>query len=231
MRVPPLVHEALLDALALAAPVECAGCGAPDRALCAACRRRLEPAPRRVAVPGVPCAWAGTAYDGPVRGAVLALKDGRTGLADPLAPLLLAALAAVRAEQSAQSPGVELCPVPASRRALRRRGYDPVRVLVRAAGLDAARVLRPARSRVEQKSLGREERLRAGPDRFRARADLGGRRLVLVDDVVTTGATLRAVAEAVRAAGGEVVGAVALAAVTRSGGSRSALGGQTEMGS
>ncbi|RII93774.1 ComF family protein, partial [Clavibacter michiganensis] len=55
-RVPPAVRDALLDALAVVAPVTCAGCGAPDRAVCPACRVAIPcpPLVRRLALPAVP---------------------------------------------------------------------------------------------------------------------------------------------------------------------------------
>ena len=212
------VREALLDALALVSPVDCAGCGRADRSLCAGCRRALVPDVQRISVPGVPLVWAGAAYTGAVRGALLGVKDGRTSLADPLAPLLLAALGRLREEASPHpDTHVELCRVPTSRAAYRRRGFDPVRVLTRAAGLDTIRALRPPARRAEQKRLTRDERLRNLVGVLRARGSLVGRQLIIVDDVVTTGATIRAAADAVRAAGGHVIGAVAVAATPRSG--------------
>ncbi len=225
MRMSRDMREALLDALALVVPVECAGCGRPDRSVCEACRRALAPAARRVAVPGVPTVWAGARYEGAVRGALLALKDGRTSLADPLAPLLVAALGQLRAEASLETGAeVELCRVPTSRRAFRRRGFDPVRVLTRAADLDTRRVLRAAAGHSDQKGLARSERLQNLADVHRARGWLAGRRFVIVDDIVTTGSTLRAVADALRASGGHVIGAIAVAATPRTGHASEPLG-------
>jgi predicted amidophosphoribosyltransferase len=225
MRMSAVVRESLLDALALVVPVECAGCGRSDRSLCLACRRALVPAARRVTVPGVPIVWAGASYEGAVRGALLALKDGRTSLADPLASLLVAALRELRSEAPLDTAaGVELCRVPTSRGAFRRRGFDPVRVLARAADLDTRRVLRAAARHSDQKGLGRSERLRNLSDVHRARGWLGGRRFVIVDDIVTTGSTIRAVADALHAAGGHVIGAVAIAATPRTGHASEPLG-------
>jgi predicted amidophosphoribosyltransferase len=113
-------------------------------------------------------------------------------------------------------PGrVELCPVPPSRRSWRRRGYDPVRMLVRHAGLRAPRLLRVSRRGGAQKALGVDARAANAAGSLRARRPLPGRRVILVDDVVTSGATLGEAARAVRAAGGEVLAAVALASTPR----------------
>ncbi|QEO08581.1 ComF family protein [Protaetiibacter larvae] len=206
------VREALLDAWALVLPVTCAGCDAPDRALCASCRARLAPHPVRLTAPGGLQVVAGAPYRDTVQRVVLAVKDGRTPLAGELALLLRAALRAAAADAA-----VEPCPVPSSRAALRGRGFDPVLLVLARAGVRPARVLRTARPHRTQKGLGRVERGANLRGVHRARRRLDGRRFILVDDVVTTGATLAEAARAIREAGGEVVGAVVIAATPRLG--------------
>lgn len=205
----PAVREALLDALAWILPVECAGCAAPDRMLCEACRRRTVPHPVVTSAGGIDVV-AGAPYSGTVQRVVLALKDGRTSTASVLAPLLAAALARTDADA-----GVELAPVPSSRAAMRRRGFDPVLLVLSRTGAAWSRVLRPARAHRVQKGLGRAERQQNLRGVHRARGRLDGRRFLLVDDVVTTGSTLAEAARAIREAGGEVLGAVAVAATPR----------------
>jgi predicted amidophosphoribosyltransferase len=208
------LQAALLDAAALLLPVSCAGCGADDRALCGACAAALAPAPlRRELQDGTPV-HAGLRYEGVVREVVVALKDGRPGLARRLAPLLVAAVAAAGAGVG-DGPPAELCAVPSTGRARRRRGYDPVRRLLAGAGFRPAPVFRPARAHPAQKTLSRAERAAHLDGVFATRGPLDGRRLVLVDDVVTTGATLAAAAAALRAAGAEVVACAAVASTPR----------------
>ncbi|WP_169080213.1 ComF family protein [Microcella alkalica] len=218
-----LLARALLDAAALVAPVDCAGCGAPDRALCPACAAQLAPTPRTALLdvapdhPPLPIV-AGTAYAGAARAALLALKEeGRTELARPLRAPLLAALELAYALPLAE--GAVLVPVPGSRAALGRRGFQPVELLARRAGLAVARALelapepRDGRAVVQkQRSLAERTSLRSEP---RVTRDLQGRRVVLLDDVVTSGATLRAAARALARAGAAVVGGAAIAATPR----------------
>jgi len=207
------LRAALLDAAALLLPVSCAGCGADDRALCGACAAALAPAPLRRALPDGTPVHAGIAYAGVVREVVVALKDGRPGLARRLAPLLVTAVAAAGVE--AGGGLAELCAVPSTARARRRRGYDPVRLLLARAGFRPAPVFRAARPHPAQKTLSRAERAAHLDGVFVARGALGGRRFVLVDDVVTTGATLAAAAAALRSAGAEVVACAAVASTPR----------------
>ena len=203
-----MLRNAILDALAILLPVDCAGCSAPDRGLCAECLAALAPEPSVRAV-GAVRVWTGLRYELVGRRVILALKEeGRTDVARTLARPLGAALD--RALDNAPRAS-ELVPVPTSRAAYRRRGYDPVRLLLRRAGYDGARVLAPARTSRDQKSLGVADRAENRAGAFTATRRLDGRTFVIVDDVLTTGATIADAARAIEAAGGVVAGAATLA--------------------
>ncbi|AWZ07763.1 ComF family protein [Streptomyces sp. ICC4] len=120
---------------------------------------------------------------------------------------------------------------PSARHRVRARGHDPARRIalaasarLRRAGVPArvAPVLRLRRAVADQAGLGAPERrenlagaMEAGPDAVRVTA--GAARIVLVDDLVTTGATLAEAARALRAAGaGPVCGAAVVAATAGS---------------
>jgi ComF family protein len=204
------ISRALLDAIAVLAPVDCAGCGSADRALCEDCRPKLQPAVTPRSLPDGSTVFTALRYEGVVRHTLLALKEGgRTDVVKALSAPLGAAL--MRASQ----PCAEFLAVPSSRAAWRRRGYDPVALLCKRAGIEHAKVLRPARATVSQKSLGSSDRALNLHESMQSRISLRGRRFIIVDDVVTTGATLAEAARAVRAAGGEVVGQAALAFTPR----------------
>jgi ComF family protein len=210
VRMGSRITGALLDALAVLSPVDCAGCGSADRSLCENCRRELEPAVTPRTLPDGSTVFTALRYEGVVRRTLLALKESnRTDVVKPLSASLAAAL------QRAAQPGAEFLSVPTSRAAWRRRGYDPVALLCKRAGLEPVKVLRSSRATLSQKTLGSEDRAINLNESMRSRVPLHGRKFILVDDVVTTGATLAEAARAVRAAGGEVVGHAALAFTPR----------------
>lgn len=215
MTLTTLVSTAFAEAWALVAPVDCAGCGAHDRALCPSCaaglQSRLMRATLEVDGSSLPII-AALPYAGVARQALLALKhEGRTELARPLAPVLLAAVTAAWHGSGAEL----LVPVPGSRAAAARRGFGPVALMVRRAGLELTHALRPVSAGPEQKGLRLEQRLATDAGRWRASSRVSGHRVLLVDDVVTSGGTLRAATRALRAAGAEVAGCAAMAAAVR----------------
>lgn len=176
--------------------------------LCLGCRRllrRLGPEP--VVLSGLR-AWAPIAYAGPARELVGALKfRGATRVAGAMA----AQIAANAPEAMLEGT---LVPVPLHSRRLRRRGYNQAALIADAlasrVGLEVVDCLRRAGSAAPQ--VGRDRRERrlgpAGSIELRAAAP---ERVVLVDDVATTGATLAACAGALRAAGSIEVAALVFA--------------------
>jgi predicted amidophosphoribosyltransferase len=227
------VGAALAD---LVLPVACAGCDAervPLRyGVCASCVVRLEalrpyatapvPPPR-----GMPPCMAVGPYAGALRGVLLAYKEkGRHRLADPLGALLANAIADVARDRGRP---VLVVPVPSTGRAARERHGDHMTRLATHAvrrlrhGGWHADLIQPLRvtPRPDSASLDAAGRLAVAENSLRIRGtrfpvplreSTMRRTLVVVDDIVTTGATLAAVTTRLREANMQVTGAAVLAA-------------------
>jgi predicted amidophosphoribosyltransferase len=179
---------------------------------------RPDPAP-----PGIPPVWALARYEGVVRSVLLAHKErGRTRLAGPLGAAL------GRVLDVTARPGDVVVIVPSSRAATRTRGYDPLARIARRAVAASRRSGRPlrlcpalalARPVADQADLDAAARIAnlAGAMTVRRgfASSLTGRTIVLLDDVVTTGATLAEAARALRRVGGRVRAAAVVAATSR----------------
>ncbi|MFB7917765.1 ComF family protein [Streptomyces sp. NPDC056061] len=206
----------------LVLPASCGGCGRPRVELCEECRadlyggmpRRVRPVPEPS---GLPVVHAAAAYENTVRAVLLAHKErGALGLAGALGTALAGAVRAGAGGGRAGAAGaVLLVPVPSARRAVAARGHDPMRRIALAAAGELRRrgvvaravpVLRQRRAVFDQAGLGARQRRENLAGALEAVA--GGERLlaagqvVLVDDLLTTGASLTEAARAIGAASG-----------------------------
>jgi predicted amidophosphoribosyltransferase len=227
----------LLRLARLVAPVACPGCGALDVRCCPACATAVAGGPVRRVEQGAPRldllqdggplpVWAVADYVGPVRDVVVAWKDReRADLDALLATALRRTAAAVGTTvRAVVGPGpVAVVPAPSAPGARLRRGRDPVGVLARAVvdglrrqgvGATVVPALRRRRLARDQVGLGVRARGRnlAASLTARRRVLRTGTACLLVDDVLTTGATLAAAERALTTAGAGVLGALVLAA-------------------
>ncbi|MFD0023571.1 ComF family protein [Streptomyces sp. NPDC058382] len=204
----------------LVLPVACGGCGRPRTELCDDCGAQLHGGvPRRVTpVPepdGLPEVHAAADYGNAVRAVLLAHKErGALGLAGALGKALAGAVRAGAGPPHRPGP-LLLVPVPSARRAVAARGHDPTRRIALAAAAELRRagtparvaaVLRQRRQVADQSGLGARERranltgaldVAAGGARL-----LAAGQVVLVDDLLTTGASLAEAARAIDRADG-----------------------------
>lgn len=203
-----ILYEGILDLLF---PDRCASCGGAGGLFCAACQATLRPYPAAPPPPGLDAVVVAWCYEGTVRQAVHTLKYRRRRR-------VAAALADALARSLADRPrGDALVPVPLHAERLAERGFNQSAELARRLALRwnmplCADGLVRARDTGHQAHLGRQQRLSNVAGAFAWQAPTPPpARVVLVDDVLTTGATLGACAAALRAAGAQQVSAVALA--------------------
>lgn len=214
------LRDALLEVLA---PTRCAGCDMPGALLCADCRRNMPLVDPAYACPkcGAPfghltctecwereyafaAAVAVGQLDRPLSRAITVYKDaGEQRLSTVLGELLAAALQARACDVGC------MVPVPSSRKALMRRGFDHIGLVAEqaAASLDLplVRALVSARA-IDQRGLARDERRSNAARSLALAPDLAvPERILLVDDVFTTGATLDAASSLLLSAGANEV--------------------------
>ena len=223
---------ALADVVALGAPCTCAGCGRPGPAVCAECARCLQGAAKVHHPSPTPPGWIPAHvvadYDGTTRAVMTAWKErGRRDvsvhLAGPLARAIAAAVTAIDVEgERAPSAEIAIVPIPASSAARRRRGEDAWERVVRQA---MQQCTTGARLRlVRALRLVRQPRDQAGLTAAERRDNLAGAltcvkapagRVIVVDDIITTGATLAEASRALRESGVAAARVAAIAATSR----------------
>ncbi len=219
-----LVRRAATQALDAALPAACVGCGREGPPLCEGCAPALDgrleaPAGVAIGLPGdlpaplLQLDWCAP-FSGTVRSALHAIKyAGEQRLAEPLG----AAVARRWARIGVGADLVTHVPVHAAR--ARTRGYDQAeliaRVTARHLGLPYAALVTRERATTAQFDLDRGDRAANVAGAFVAGRERGdravGRWVLLVDDVVTTGATLAACAEALERAGALGTSAITVA--------------------
>jgi len=206
--------------LDLVLPLQCGGCGAPSTRWCPACARELAVRPDQphLITPrvdaGVPVLSLGR-YAGPRRDAIVAVKEhGRADLIAPLADALSAGINQLLVWGVIETP-ITVVPAPTRRSAARRRGGDPVTRIARAAaarqtGVEVVQALRLRAFVRDSVGLSGADRQRNIAGHVGIIKPIAGAVLV-VDDIVTTGATAAESVRVLHIAGAQVAGVLAIA--------------------
>ncbi len=221
----PMLLDTLLSTIA---PHECLSCGSEGRLLCARCIPLLTPVPaacyrcRRLSDDGRTCkscrsssdlyiVRAATVYDGLAKDLLWQLKfQGAQAAAREIADQLIVLIP--RGEEFV------LVPVPTATSRIRRRGYDQATLIARSlANSTGAHYSSALRRSGQHHQLGssRSQRVTQLQDAYRCAnpKQIIGKHVILVDDVLTTGATLEAAAKVAKIAGAKRVSAVVYARV------------------
>lgn len=220
----------LVDAAAdLVLGARCAGCAEPAFGLCAVCATTLrELAPVAVSRPvaGFPRTVAAGPYHAELRRVVLAAKERQALIQLPLLSRLLTGAVAELLMCGETRLPVTLVPVPSVRARVIERGIDLTAALaagasrrLRRCGVEVrvVRAIRLVREPDDQAGLGRRERITNSQGAYRCVPRLLAGSVIVIDDVVTTGATLAAVSTALRTAGWTPFGAATVAQTQRRG--------------
>lgn len=200
----------------------CPGCGTPQLGLCTLCAAVLIAARPDVVHrehPLFPYAVATASYQGIMKNVLLAYKERKAlWLAHPLAALLGRAVAQILLAASVTD--CWLVPVPSSAASNRSRGTDIVADLGRATAAQlrttgAQVYLRPGLQRSEQMQdqvgLDRSGRFANAPGRFRSRLQTWPVPVIIIDDIITTGATILESQRVITDASGGVIGVAVVA--------------------
>lgn len=207
--------------LDLILPLECGGCGAPATRWCDACAQELSVAADQPHVvtpridPQVPVFALGR-YAGARRRAILAVKErGRGDLVAPLACALAVGVHRLLMWGMVETP-LTIVPAPTRRTAARRRGGDPVARIARTAvaGYPEISVVRALRMRAltrDSVGLNTSARERNVAGRVLLSGQPPRTEVVVVDDIVTTGATARESVRVLQDAGTRVAAVLTVA--------------------
>jgi predicted amidophosphoribosyltransferase len=214
------LHRQTADMFDLVLPLECGGCGAPSIRWCPACAQELAvhlDQPHLITPrvdPGVPVLSLGR-YAGARREAIVAVKEhGRADLIGPLAVALRAGLERLLTWGVIETP-LTVVPAPTGRSSARRRGGDPVTRMARAAATDLRDV--HVTQALRLRAMVRDSVGLSGADRQR---NIAGRvkiiqpvagEVLVVDDIVTTGATASESVRVLHVSGADVAGVLAIA--------------------
>ena len=206
----------------------CIGCDAQPRLLCDTCQSQMLGQARVVrefTMPAIaqdlrlPLAVAHT-YAPPVSTVIFKYKDNQIpALAPFLAKLAAHALDQIASYTGTKKSGVTAVPIPTRSMSIRIRGFDPMELISRNAksfGYHFLPALTDNRRTGRSKSLTVAQRIESANEAFSLRSDsvvthLSGRQVIVIDDVTTTGTTLRSAAEVLMQAGVQVIGCASIA--------------------
>ncbi|WP_055427049.1 ComF family protein [Bifidobacterium aesculapii] len=222
-----MMRGLVADMTNLILPRGCAGCDAPDEVLCPSCAALFA-----CVVPFTPPAdgiasYACSVYKGATRRVILAWKDHADAECDRALSGAMRVLASQVTRTVTGGAMMVVVPAPSSARSARRRGRRHLMPVarslaawyrsmgVRARAVDALSVHAAGKAVETMGRAGRVARVTGSHINVRDAASVRGCDVILIDDIVTTGATMRACVTSLEAAGGRVAACLALASTPK----------------
>lgn len=212
-----IIRESWRESLGMFLPTPCVGCGSGTQLACESCLHELAGPGiqfREIINPHsghsipVSSAWS---YGPTSAGFINSFKEhGVTALARVFAVALHASLEQLRSDIPSSSSAMWIAP-PTTRASYRERGYWPVGVIAQRAGIRLVPALTFVRGHSDHAGLDARQREANMAGALQVDRPLAGCDVILFDDVITSGATLRECARAVAQAGGHVVAGLTLA--------------------
>lgn len=196
--------------LAILAPHDCLGCGQEGSLMCENCLEAMPKVARKqIDSEYLGVVYSATAYQGPAKDLIWKLKSSGAQEAARIMAILIH-------KNTLYSPNCLIVPVPTATGRVRQRGYDQAKLIARELALQARLPYSNCLVRsgqAHQVGAGREQRLQQLNHAFRLKSPLSikSAHIILVDDVVTTGATLETITHLLMNAGAAKVDAVTFA--------------------
>lgn len=196
-------------------PRRCAGCRRPGAVLCTSCQQQLRAAPIQIHRPmltDVPVYSLGS-YSEVRRNVILAMKEYNNRAVRPYVGAVMSAGLRHVVARGDFPDEMTLVPAPTRAKSAALRGGDPVLDVCRHTGVEFRNCVRISRGAADQSGLGAQERWENMRRSVEIHSQVPRGPIVLIDDVMTTGSTLQATADALRGAGAEIVGGLVFAHV------------------
>lgn len=213
-----LIQSVLRGATTLVFPSACMNCGSPGVDICTECKKVLTPKPRFLLGEDFPL--VSSLFYGEVVGKILLLakENGYVAAQKFFATALVSSINHFNLIYP-----ISIVPIPSQRKSIRRRGFDSIKEIARfvlrdpnlKSKLEIVNLLEITRQVADQSSLSESERYQNLDKAFRVRSGIKSKQIIVIDDVVTTGSTLREAVRALKERNLTVLGAATACATQR----------------
>ena len=199
-------------------PPNCMICGSPGLDICAVCKKLLKPQPKFLFGEDFPLISSLPYGEVTKKLLLLAKENGNVA-----AQKFFATALALSINHFNLNHSISLVPIPSQRKSMRKRGFDSMKEIARLiirdphlkAEVEIVNSLKIIRQVADQSSLTESERFQNLDKAFRAKSGIKGMAIIVIDDVVTTGSTLREAVRALKERNLTVIGAATACATQR----------------